>query len=67
MAFAVSDKIIAVARPAKIIRRYLIDVTVTLKLHLTVRRKLKILEGYAFSAFDCGYDFINVITHFFVF
>ena len=67
MAFTVSYKEIAVVRPTKIIRRNLINMTVAFKLHFSVGSNFVILESNALSVFNCGYDFIYVIAHLFVF
>ena len=66
VAFAVSDEIIAVVIPAEIIRRNFIDMSVALKLHFSVRRNFVILESNTLSGFYGGYDFIDIIAHFFV-
>ena len=67
VAFAVSDKKIAVIVPAKIIGRNFINVTVAFKLHFSVGSKLKILESYSFSGFYRGYDSVDIKADFFVF
>ena len=67
MAFAVTDKEIAVIVPANTIRRNFLDVAVAFKLHFSVRCNFEILKSNSFSCFDCGYYSVDIKTDFFVF